>query len=135
MTVAAGYPRLQQFGSNAGGSTSPVVLIGPTQIPALQAGFSNGNIPFLKTFGASAAEGAAGSYFQLQVSNSNLGPWTEIERIEIPNAGVVNISYPGSGIPICAAGQWFQVTATQSTAARMSSSMFGTATTSDIVNI
>ena len=132
MTVAAGIPRLQLFGASAGGSTTGVVLIAATQVPVLQPGFSNGNIPSMKSFGASVASGGAGSLFQLQVSNDNVN-WTEIERIEIPNAGVVSIPY--NNVPICAPGQWFRVLGTQTTAARMSATLFGTTVTSDIVNI
>lgn len=134
MSVIANQPRLQKFGASATGSTSPVVLIGPVAVPLSTAGFNNSNVPYMTEFGASATAGAAGSYFQLQVGPGINGPWTEIERIEIPNAGVVSIGY-GSKIPICAPGQAFQVTATQSTAARMSAKLFGICTNSDIVDI
>ena len=134
MTVATDYPRLQQFGSSANGSASPVVLIGPIQIPVLQQGFSQGNYPRVTQFGATVGSGGSSSYFQLQIANSSSGPWTEIDRIEIPNAGIAKIDY-GAGVTICAPGQWFQVTATQGTASRMSASLFGKMSTSDLVNI
>ena len=134
MAVIANQPRLQKFGSSANGSLTPVVLIGPVTIPVSTLGFNNSNIPYMTDFGASVAAGGAGSYFQLQVANASTGPWTEIERIEIPNAGVVSIGY-GKPIPICAPGQFFQVTATQTTAARMSAKLFGNCTNADITDI
>lgn len=133
MAVIANRPRLQKFGANASGSTQGVVLIGPVVIAAPVAGFSNANIPYLKSFGATVAKGGSSSFFQLQISNDGTS-WTEIERIEIPDAGVVNISYPDNQ-PICSAGQQFRVFVTQGTAARCSASLFGNATTSDIVDL
>ena len=134
MAVIANQPRLQKFGASAAGSLTPIVLIGPVPIPLSTAGFNNSNVPYMTEFGASATSGAAGTFIQLQVANSSTGPWTEIERIEIPNAGVVSIGY-GKPIPICAPGQFFQVTGTQTTTARMSAKLFGICTNADIVDI
>lgn len=134
MAVIANQPRLQKFGANASGSLTPVVLIGPVSVPLSTSGFNNSNVPYMTEFGASVAAGGAGSYFQLQVGPNNSGPWTEIERIEIPNSGVVSLGF-GRPIPICAPGQSFQITATQSTAARMAAKLFGICTNADIVDV
>jgi hypothetical protein len=133
MAVIAGQSRLQKFGASPAGSLTGVVLVGPVLIAAPTAGFGNTNIPSMTDFGASVASGGAGSFFQLQISNDGIA-WTEIDRIEIPNAGVVSVSY-GKPIPICSGGQQFRVFATQSTAARMSARLFGSATNADIVDL
>jgi len=133
VAVVSGESRLQKFGASANGSTQGVVLIGPVVIASPTAGFSNGNVPYLRNFGASVAKGGSSSFFQLQISSDG-SSWTEIERIEIPDSGVVNLSY-GVPVPICNAGQQFRVFATQGTAARMSASLFGKATVADIVDL
>lgn len=133
MAVIAGQSRLQKFGFSAG-SVASVTLIGPVTIPAATAGFANVNVPYLKEFGATAAKGASSSLIQLQISNDGVS-WTEIERIEIPDSGVVSISYGGQGIPICSGGQQFRVIGSQATIARMSTKMFGYATNADIVDL
>jgi len=133
MAVLTGQARLQKFGSSSTGSLTPVVLIGPVSISAIQAGFGNGNTPYIISFGASVALGGSSSVFQLQVSNDAV-TWVEIERIEIPASGVVNITY-GSPIPICGAGQQFRVIGTQGTIARMSATLFGNTTNSDITDV
>lgn len=133
MTVSANTPRLQKFGASSAGSTSLTVLIGPVTIDAAGSGGRGANIPSMTDFGASVASGGASSVFQLQISNDGT-TWTEIERIEIPSAGVVSITY-GKAIPICGGGQQFRVIGTQSTAARMSAKLFGYAAISDITDL
>ena len=133
MAVLTGQARLQKFGASAAGSLTPVVLIGPVLIPAIQTGFGNGNTPYMISFGASVALGGSSSLFQLQVSNDGT-TWVEIERIEIPASGVINITY-GPPIPICGAGQQFRVIGSQATAARMSATLFGNTTNSDITDV
>jgi hypothetical protein len=133
MAVIAGQSRLQKFGSSANGSLTAITLIGPVVIPAATAGFGNVNVPYLSEFGASAAKGASSTLIQLQISNDG-NSWTEIERIEIPDAGVVSIGYRVA-IPICSGAQQFRVIGSQGTAARMAAKMFGYCTNADIVDL
>lgn len=133
MAVLTGQARLQKFGASATGSIAPVVLVGPVLIADIQAGFGNGNTPYIVSFGAAVALGGSSSVFQLQVSNDGT-TWVEIERIEIPNSGVINITYERP-IPICGAGQQFRIIGSQSTIARMSTTLFGITTNSDITDI
>ena len=133
MAVIAGQSRLQKFGSSANGSLTSVVLIGPVTISAATAGFGNVNVPYLTEFGATAAKGASSTLIQLQISNDGTN-WTEIERIEIPDAGVVSISYR-VGVPICSSAQQFRVIGSQATISRMSAKMFGYCTNADIVDL
>jgi hypothetical protein len=133
MAVIAGQTRLQKFGASASGSLTAVVLIGPVTIAAATAGFGNVNVPYLTEFGATVAKGGSSTLIQLQISNDGTN-WTEIERIEIPDSGVVSIGYR-VGIPICSGGQQFRVIGSQATAARMSAKMFGYATNADIVDL
>lgn len=116
---------LSKFGASAG-SAVPVVLIGPTLVPA-------GDKAVISDFGATAAAATANSVFELQKSNDgfalNIVP---LGRIEMPVPGTVLKTWDSP--PKVPGGSQFRVVAVQGTPGPMSAEVMGQTDNADIVD-
>ena len=129
--------RFQRFGANASGSVSEVSLIAQTRIATVPDQSANGgNWARVGTMKVTVAKGGSSSLFRFYKADDNGSgapdTWTEVARIELPDAGIM--SDPDLGIFI-EAGQWYKVTVIQSTAARCSASLLGGCHIDDLVDI
>lgn len=124
--------RLQKFGTSANGSVTKVTLLSG-QISSVSDGnqATRGNFAKVNTFKVTVAKGGSSSLFQIELSTDG-SSYTEVARIEVPDAGIMSDPDCGVFIP---AGYHYRVSLTQSTAARASASLLGSTATSDITDV
>ena len=116
---------LQKFGAHPG-SAVPVVIIGPTPVPA-------GEEAVIADFGGTAASGTANTVLELQKSFDgfvfNVVP---LSRLEMPTPGTFLKTWDSP--PKVPGGSQFRVIAVQGTPGPMSAELMGQTSQSDIVD-
>lgn len=117
---------LQKFGSHPG-SLVPVVIVGPTAVPA-------GEDARLSDFGATAGPGSANTVLEFQKSSDGfVGNIVPLSRIELPTPGTVLKTFDSP--PKIEGGKSFRVIASQSAPGPFSSEVMGQTTSTDIIDV